>query len=42
MATVVQGLPTLVLFNKGKELYRMEGFLPAMQLADRVRYYLAK
>ena len=42
LVTLPAGLPTLVLFNKVNELHRIEGFLPAMQLADRVRYYLAK
>lgn len=38
---IFQGLPTLVLFVDGKELHRIEGYVSAMQLADRVRYYLA-
>lgn len=36
----VAGLPTLILFKDGKELNRIEGFLPGNQLVDRVRYFL--
>lgn len=37
----VEGLPTLILFNEGKELQRIEGFLPADQLIQQLRYFLA-
>jgi len=37
----VQGLPTLILFANGRELHRIEGYMTASQLADRVRYYIA-
>lgn len=37
----VSGLPTLVLFKDGKELNRVEGVLPADQLMQQVRYWIA-
>eukprot|EP00904_Undaria_pinnatifida_P005170 jgi/Undpi1/1783/HiC_scaffold_12.g05170.m1 len=37
----VSGLPTLILFKDGKELQRIEGFLPAAPLMEQVKYWLA-
>lgn len=37
----VNGLPTLILFKEGKELQRIEGVLPAEQLMQQLRYFLA-
>lgn len=37
----VSGLPTLILFKDGKELERIEGFLPAEPLMEQVKYWLA-
>ncbi|CAM9286375.1 unnamed protein product [Laminaria digitata] len=37
----VNGLPTLILFKDGKELERIEGFLPAKPLMEQVKYWLA-
>ncbi|CAN0260173.1 unnamed protein product [Laminaria digitata] len=37
----VSGLPTLILFKDGKELERVEGFLPAEPLMEQVKYWLA-
>jgi len=37
----VNGLPTLVLFKEGKEIQRIEGVLPAEQLMQQLRYFLA-
>ena len=36
----VEGLPTFVLFYKGKVLDRIEGLPTEMQMKDRLRYFL--
>lgn len=33
----VQGVPTLVLYQNGKQLWRQSGVIPAHQLADIIR-----
>jgi thioredoxin 1 len=33
----IQGVPTLVLYQKGKQLWRQSGVIPAHQLADIIR-----
>ena len=37
----VHGLPTLVLFKKGKEVDRVEGLPQGDQLIERLRYFLS-
>lgn len=36
----VAGLPTLILFNEGKEYQRIQGVLPGDQLMTQLRYWL--
>lgn len=38
----VQGLPTLILFKDGQPVDRVEGLMQQQQLADRLRYFLAR
>jgi thioredoxin 1 len=33
----IQGVPTLVLYQQGKQLWRQSGVIPAHQLADIIR-----
>lgn len=37
----VQGLPTLVLFKHGQPVDRIEGFVDARQLEQRLQYFLS-
>lgn len=38
----VQGLPTLVLFKNGQPVDRIEGYVDAAQLEQRLRYYVSQ
>jgi len=38
----IKGLPTLILFHKGKVLDRVEGLPSEEQLKDRLRYFLSQ
>lgn len=37
----IQGLPTLVLFKDGQPVDRIEGYMDAMQLEQRLRYHVS-
>jgi thioredoxin 2 len=37
----IQGIPALVLYNRGREVARLAGARPAAQIADFVRQNLA-
>mmetsp|Transcript_10096 Transcript_10096/g.15320 ORF Transcript_10096/g.15320 Transcript_10096/m.15320 type:complete len:173 (-) Transcript_10096:264-782(-) len=37
----VEGLPTIVLFNKEEEMMRLEGFMYSAQLVSQIKYYMA-
>ncbi|MBC6988514.1 MULTISPECIES: thioredoxin [Hymenobacter] len=36
----VQGIPTLILFHKGQQVWRQSGVVPATQLTQAVQAYL--
>ena len=36
----ISGLPTLVLFKDGQQVDRIEGFMDAAQLEQRLRYFV--
>jgi thioredoxin 1 len=38
----VKGIPTLILFNKGQQLWRSSGFQPAAKLTSSLKPYLPK